>query len=187
MKRDEVFAVSLLVVLLATLLGGPSAIADQTINRTSNVTVAGYVAIALSTNWTLDNIQFGTLDPATNDNNATHNNDSTGGNSSYWVEVSTDSNLDPYICLRDDWALNSTGGDVIGNGNFTWNTTLSGGPTEPILAGIAMNTTDVDAWGGNTVPRGQNLTFRFWLDIPLGQAFGTYNNTVFITGKTTPC
>jgi hypothetical protein len=184
MKRDEKFLLALLLVMAGYLLLGTNVLADQVTTSPSNVTVSAYVAIGLSNNFT--SIEFGGVSPLDTDVNGSHNYDGPSTNSSYVVLVSTDSNQASYLCVRDNWDLNSSGGDIIGNTNYTWNTTISGGPTDPTLPGTAITTVDDAAWS-SAVAAGQNLTFRFWLDIPASQAAGTYNNTVYITGKTSAC
>lgn len=185
MKRDEKFLAVLLLLMAGYLLLGSNVMADQVTSSPSNVTVSAYVAIGLSNNFT--SIEFGSVSPLDTDVNGSHNYDGLSTNSSYIVTVSSDSNQASYLCVRDNWALNSSGGDIIGNTNYAWNASTTGGPSSPILPGTAITTSNVDANGASTVAVGQNLTFRFWLDIPAAQAAGTYNNTVFITGKTTSC
>ncbi len=172
---DQIIAM-LVLVSFGYLLLGANVSADT---RPSNVTVSAYVSISLSTN--MSSIEFGNVNPNTNDNPADHNSDGAGGGTSYWVTIGADSNVNADLCIRDNWALNTSGGDVIGNGNYTWdNDTVS---TNPALPGTAMSTTLTSA--GNNIAPGSQHYYRFWLDIPSGQAAGTYNNSVIIEGRTT--
>lgn len=177
MEMEEKFATLLLLTLAGYMLLGANVTADEA--RPSNVTVSAYVAISLSTNWSA--IEFGNLNPNTADNNASHNNDGAGGGTSYWVTVSNDSNMGADLCIWDSWPLNSSGGDVIGNGNYTWDDDAS--QTGPALPGTAMTTTPTKTGVTNIQP-GNRDYFRFWLDIPPGQPAGTYSNTVYIRGVT---
>lgn len=145
----------------------------------SNVTVNKYVAIGLSTNLT-EGILFGTLDPGTSDNNATHNYDGEQGGTTYWVAISSDSNVNVDICIKDNAPLTKLGGtETIPNENYTWNCSTS--QTTPALPGTAMGTTYTKTACTN-IQKGDNAYFRFWLDIPAAQAPGNYNNTVYFKG-----
>jgi len=153
--------------------------AQQEQTTISNVTVNKYVAIGLSTNLT-EGILFGTLDPGTNDNNATHNYDGSGGGTTYWVTISSDSNVNVDVCIKDNAPLTKLGGtDTIPNSGYTWNCSTSA--TEPALPGTAISTTYTKTDCTNVAP-GNNVYFRFWLDIPTAQAPGDYNNTVYFKG-----
>ncbi|MEM4152785.1 MAG: hypothetical protein QXK80_01555 [Candidatus Pacearchaeota archaeon] len=144
----------------------------------SNVTVAEYVAIGLSTDLA-EGILFGSVDPATNDNNATKNYAGAGGATTYYVAVSSDSNVNVDLCIKDNAPLTSSGGQTIPNNGYTWDDDSSG--TGPTLPGTAMSTTYVKTGVTNIAP-GDNDYFRFWLDIPAGQPAGVYNNTVYFKG-----
>lgn len=186
-KAISRFAVGLISILFLTafLLAFPlgmSATEDEQ-TTTSNVTVNVYAAVALSTNLT-DGIQFGSLDPNTNDNNATHNFDKDGAvNSSMWIEISNDCNTNLSLWIKDDVAL-TKGSDTIANTGYTYasNTTVNN-ETDPGLAGTAITTAYVLVSAVAEI--GQNYTFRGWLDIPSGQAAGYYSNTVYFKGNQT--
>lgn len=174
--------IAFLVVL--TLIGYVAVGSNATANeeaRESNVTISAYVAIGLSNNWT--GIEFGNLNPNTADNNASHNNDGTGSGTSYWVTVSTDSNINADLCIKDNLDLTSSGGDTIGNGNYTWDDDSAA--TGPSVAGGSAITTSYAKTGVTNIAPGSQDYFRFWLTIPPGQPAGTYNNTVSIKGVTT--
>ncbi len=174
MIKEIVIELASILLLALTLVS-----AQQEQTTISNVTVNKYVAIGLSTNLT-EGILFGTLDPGTSDNNATHNYDGPGGETTYWVAISSDSNVNVDICIKDNAPLTRSGGsETIPNSNYTWNCSTSA--TAPALPGTAISTsyakTDCTGIGG-----GNNAYFRFWLDIPAGQVPGDYNNTVYFKG-----
>lgn len=182
MNSNKTSVMVILLVVSGYLLSGINVLAVSEQTTPSNVTVSAYVAIALSTNWTA--IEFGNVNPGTNDNNASHNYDGgnvSNANTTYWVTVSTDSNLNADLCIKDNWALNTTGGNVIGNTNYTYSNNTN--DTVLPLPGTAVTTSHVQA-GYSVAPGGKDY-FRFWLDIPTAQAAGTYNNTVYIKGVST--
>jgi len=176
MKWFQKSVMLIMLVLGAYMVSEINVLALSEQTMPSNVTVSAYVAIALSTNWT--SIQFGDVDPATSDNNASHNYDGGSDNTTYWVTVSSDSNQNADLCIKDNWALNTTGGDVIGNNNYTYDNRTT--DTGPVLPGTEIDTNY--AWAGPNIVPGSKHYFRFWLDIPAGQAPGTYNNTVYVKG-----
>lgn len=160
------------------------------INTTSNVTISTYFAIALSANLT-DGIQFGNVTtlPALAQN-ATHNYDSSSNTTpvapgtSFWANVSTDSNTHVDFCLKGNANLTNTGGDRIELGNETYanNTASNASLPDPALE-VAFTAAYVKA--GPNISEGSNNYYRFWLDIPAGTPTGTYNNTVSFKGVST--
>jgi hypothetical protein len=154
------------------------------VSTTSNVTIVTYLAITLSTNLS-GGIRFGSVSalPA-GDVNATSNYDVGGTNSSYFANVSTDSNTAVDFCLKVNSDLLSSGGNVIGAGNETYANSSLSNATRPLLAQqIPLTTSYVLA----SLPTGQgNVTYyRFWLDVPSATVAGTYNNTIDIKGVQT--
>lgn len=153
------------------------------VTTTSNATVSEYVAIALSDNLSAG-IKFGTVSANTNDNNATSNADGTGGNTTYWINISAASTVNVDICIKDNVAL-TFGAETIPNTGYTYNSTTDGGDgTSPALPGTAITTIYAKFADTNLAP-GTILLNRYWLDVPLGQVAGTYNNTVLFNGITT--
>lgn len=138
----------------------------------SNATVPVFMSLGLSNNLSAG-VLFGGLGPNTNDNNATDNYIALG-NSTYYV-YSADSNTLVDFCTKDDAALTSGGGMTIGNGNYTFNSSLF--PGGPGLPGTAMSTA-YQKLSQQEVGQNVFVYLRFWLDIPEGQPAGNYTNTL---------
>jgi len=150
----------------------------------SNVSIQKYLAINFG-NDLANGIYFGNVAtlPATNVN-ATHNYDGASNATNYYLTVSTDSNSQVDFCIKANTGLTSAALDVIGLGNETYatNYTSSDLTNPPLSDQLPMNTTYKKAATGIGV--GQTDYWRFWLDIPAGQASGDYNNTVSFKGVT---
>ncbi len=151
-------------------------------SATSQVVVQKYFSIAKSSN--LSFINFGGIDVYINDINATGNYVNTTNASLYYITVSSDSNTKVDFCIRGT-AMNTTNGDVIGLGNYTWtrsnlsNMSNYNDPPSALLSNLlTLNYTASQT----NVGIGNNTFFRFFLDIPLGQTPGTYENTLFFKG-----
>ena len=155
-------------------------------STTSNVSIQYYLSIALCENLS-QGIAFGevyTL-PSTN-LNGSHNYDGNfpDNESTYCVNVSTDSNTNVDFCIKADWDLNNSANDKILLGNETWSNYTSTNNTHPVLGDdVALTTSYQDA--GYDITIGSENWYRFWLDIPAGQPSGDYNNTVWFKGVTT--
>lgn len=169
------------VVLLG--IGAMAFAATDVKSTTSNATVSEYAAIALSTNLT-DGIFFGSVNPNTNDNVATHNADGADGNTSMWVTISSDSNTYISICTKDSAAL-TKGADTIPNTGYTYNFTTTAADKPVTLPGTAITTSYVNTTGVGVSVSDQYEWFRFWLDVPAGQEAGVYENTMYFKGITT--
>ncbi|MFA5953203.1 MAG: hypothetical protein WC812_01290 [Candidatus Pacearchaeota archaeon] len=159
-------------------------------NTTSNVTITSYLSIAFCDNLSTG-IWFGEVAslPVTNQN-GTHNADGASSGSTYCLNVSADSNTNVDFCTKASGNLTTTGADVIVLANETWNNATTTDATTPSYATENILTTDYVKSGGNVASDGTGVNYyRFWLDIPGGQAAGTYNNTVFFKGVNTgnPC
>jgi len=145
----------------------------------SRVAISYYYAITLSTNLQAG-IDFGNVTslPA-NDLNATHDFDGANSTTTFWVHESNDSNVNIDICHRAQGPLMTVGNDTIGLGNYTWSDSLTN--TSNVPSGPpgtnTFNTTLTKANNNNIAPNGNGF-YRYWLDIPIGQAAGSYTNTV---------
>lgn len=148
----------------------------------SNVTIEKYLSIDLSSNLS-EGILFGGINPDSPDNNASHNYDGPGSNSSMYVNVSADSNTAVDFCIKSNDDLTTSGSEIIGIGNETYadNVTTTNA-TSPFLENeVLLNKTDYIEAGTN-ISEGSQSYFRFWLDVPAGQASGDYNNTISFKG-----
>ena len=147
----------------------------------SNVTIAKYLSIAMSTNLTTG-ILFGSVDtlPAENEN-ATHNYDGGSSGSTMSLNVSTDSNTAVDFCIQADADLyDSTGGNTLTVGNESYANSTSTDIDNPAVASEVSLTTGY-VWAGNTSVGG-DIYYRLWLDIPTATPSGTYNNTITFKG-----
>lgn len=142
---------------------------------TSNATVNTYVSMSLSTAFDAG-VEFGSLDPATSNNNATTCN-GLGCN----LTISADTNTNVDIVMKANAPMTRLGGaETIPTVNYTWGT--SNGATLPSPT-LELNTTSYDYRGGYKV--GDSVVasgVRSWqaqLDIPSAQTAGNYNNTLY--------
>lgn len=150
----------------------------------SEVTIQSYLAIDFCENLSTG-ILFGDVIslPATNINGS-HNYDGTADASTYCIMVNEDSNTEVDFCLKADDDLTSPALDTIGLANETYANATSTDINTPSLANqVSMTTSYVKA--GSNIGIGDTNYYRFWLDIPGGQATGTYNNTVSFKGVNT--
>ncbi len=143
----------------------------------SNVSIAKSLAIKFSTGLS-EGIIFGDVNilPAI-DVNASHNYDGFGNASTFYINVSEDGNIPVDFCIRADYGLSTVGGDVIGLGNETYSHYNLSNITHPTTNDVSLS--QVYAKSGLNIPLGGTNYWRFWLDIPAGQASGDYNNTVY--------
>ncbi|MCK5476774.1 MAG: hypothetical protein KAI55_02550 [Candidatus Aenigmarchaeota archaeon] len=179
-KILDIFIISILIVSVLGFQGWGATSDEHT--TSSNVTIANYVAIGLSTNLSTG-ILFGTLDPDTTNNNATHNYDGENTASTYSVDVSTDSNINIDLCIKDNAPLTITSsGFTIENGNYTWadNSTANSSSMNPANSYVIGTT--YQKTNTTNIAGGESDYIRFWLDVMLNQAPGNYNNTIHIKG-----
>lgn len=188
MKDTRVVLLALLSALAFIML--PHSVEAATTDEkstTSNVTVNIYVSISLTTDFG-DGLMFSTLDPSTEDNNATTCND-LGCN----ISVSGDTNVGVDIVMKAN--TNLTRGaelDFISYYNYTWNTT--DGTALQLKPGNYLNISEYDYRTdykvGDSVAASGVRSWQAWLDIPVSQSAGTYNNTLYFCGNqedTTDC
>lgn len=150
----------------------------------SNVTITNFVSITMSTNLQLG-VLFGSVSdlPAT-DVNATHSYDGASDASTMFLNVSTDSNSAVNFCIQANAALTSSGGNVIGLTNQTYNNDTTTSATVPsVSVQTALTTSYVAA--GEDVEKGDSTYYRFWLDVPVATAAATYNNSIMFKGVQT--
>ena len=181
-KETKVFVIAVSLLIVVGMQGYAATSDEHT--TSSNVTISNYVAVGLSTNLSTG-ILFGEIDPNTLNNNATHNYDGVATATTYYVDVSSDSNINIDMCIKDNTHLTRTAGGVIANGNYTWadNATANSvamSPANSYVMPTAYHRTNV-----TDIAPGSNDYFRFWLDVPGGQTPGSYNNTVYFKGIVT--
>ncbi|MFH1978210.1 MAG: hypothetical protein ABIJ92_02710 [Candidatus Aenigmatarchaeota archaeon] len=187
----KILVVGLLVVFLwasMSISTYTNAAETSTSTTSTNASVSKNVAMSLSTNLS-GGIDFGAVNMNTGNNNATGNDDagpegdSGNGlrNSSYFITIDTDSNINVDLCIKDETALNTSGGDWLNNGNYTWNDNTTANSTEDNETEYVFETTYVKLNTTNLGSGGRTY-LRFWLDVPNLQPAGTYNNTVYFKG-----
>ncbi|MBD3262799.1 hypothetical protein GF374_00275 [Candidatus Woesearchaeota archaeon] len=192
-KKEDVFLVALEIILVVCVIGlisdslpsSGNLLTGQatTQTTTSQVTIQNYLSISSSSNLSAG-VDFGTINslPVTNQN-ATNNYNSSN-NTEYSIAVSTDSNTNVDFCIHAS-ELNTTGGDVIGLGNYSWEDDSVNNLTAPATYGQANLNTSTYAVGSTGVTPGNDNYYRFWLNITVAQPPGTYNNTLFFKGVPT--
>ncbi|NCN51395.1 hypothetical protein GW931_00075 [archaeon] len=149
---------------------------------TSNVTISKYLSIDFSTGLQ-EGIYFGVVDvlPST-DINATHNYDGASNETTYFINVSTDSNTAVDFCILANSGMTNGAAGVIGLDNETYHASneTSNWTNPDVNSQVSITTSFVKAVN-YTVP-GQVSNWRFWLDIPVAQETGNYNNTISFRG-----
>ncbi len=178
-----IFLFSVIMLLIQNIPSQKIEITGQatTGTTTSNVTISKFLSIDMSGNLSTG-ILFGTVNalPAV-DINASSNNNS-GGNSTFYLNVSTDSNIAVDFCIKADADLyDSLGGSTLGVGNESYANATITNMTLPDLSNQVPFTTSYIKSGYN-ITRGNVNYYRFWLDIPSGTPSGTYNNTLTFKG-----
>jgi len=171
-KKISVLGLIFGIVVCALLIPSKTeAVVTSNATTTTQATIAVYIAIQMSP--TLQSgIVFTNLQQGTSDNPADGNNPSGGTN--YWVNVSSDTNVNVDYCIKASGNL-ASGSNTIPLSNYFFANSTTNNP--PLSAKRAFTTTyqKMDTGLGNTV----NEYLRFWLTVPAGQAPGTYNNTVY--------
>lgn len=137
-------------------------------NRTEkiNITIVGAPTEIISITLSGYPIEFGPLDPGTDDNQAT-------GNSlnRYNITINPETTVNVDLYQKGNDFIND--GSIFGVGNMTWSTTND--------VGTSQATTNVYSTPiATNVPSGTNITMYYWLDVPAGKAAGTYSASVYI-------
>jgi len=148
----------------------------------SNVTIVKSVAISFSTNLgegvLFEEVRFL---PATNVN-ASHNYDDPANGTGYFVAVSSDSNTAVDLCLKADGPLTTLGGDTIPLSGETYSAALSTDSVIPDVLNEVSMTTNYSLVTSD-IPVGGYGYMRFFLDVPVAQAPGDYQNNLFFKGN----
>lgn len=185
MKREEWLLILLIGIFLFSIVMFFSHksifTGNVTESTTSSVVISQYFSIAMSTNLQ-SGISFGTQTSQGESNvNATSNYDGGSSGSTYYINVSSDSNTAVNFTIAADGPLNTTGGDEIGLGNESYYFSTTTDASNPIVGSeVSLTTSPVAA--GSSIAIGTSVYYRFWLDIPAGVAVGTYNNTINFEG-----
>ncbi len=181
-KKSAILVTVLICLSMPLLVLAATSDEETTV---SNVTIQQYVAISMNTNLSLG-ILFGTVDPGILENNASHNyDDETQTNTTMWLSIDTDSNINVDFCIKDDAAL-TKGGDTIPNTNYTYvgNNTINGNTMNDVTSSVNI-TTVYSNFGDDNLAPGNKTYMQFWLDIPVAQTPGLYVNNVNFKGIVT--
>lgn len=139
-------------------------------NRTEkiNITIVGAPTEIISITLSGYPIGFGSLDPGTDDNNATSN-----ANDSYIISVDSETTVNVDLYQKGDDFIND--GSVFGVGNMTWSRINDAGTS------LSVNETyDSNYPIATNVSLSTNITMYYWLDVPAGKTAGTYSALVYI-------
>ena len=168
--------------------------AATTATSTSTAVISAYLSISASTNLS-NGVDFGTISTIPTSNVNASDNLNSSNKSMYDIAVSSDSNVNVDFCIKSD-KFNTTANDEIPLGNYTYtynatnsynvsNQTINTLPNYPGTGGgeTAITTSYVKT----VLNIGQNSSayFRFFLDVPLAQAAGTYTSTLTFEGVQT--
>jgi hypothetical protein len=176
---------SILLSLLLLILQNLNYFSGFSISETtSNVTVNKYLSITFSSNLS-GGIFFGLISSLpTINQNATHNYDKnfpTQNQTDYYVNISTDSNTNVDLCIKADGNLVNLANDILKLGNETYaNSTITNSSVPSISDEISLTTSYIKS--GENIAVGEANYYRFWLDVPIGQQSGDYNNTINFKG-----
>ncbi len=168
--------------------------AATTATTTSTAVISAYLSISATTNLS-GGVDFGTIGtlPSSNVNASANLNSS--NLSMYGITVSSDSNVNVDFCIKSD-KFNTTANDEIPLSNYTYtynatnsfNASNQTSNTYPNYPGTGGGETAISTSYAKTVLNvGQNSTawYRFFLDVPAGQAAGTYTSTLTFEGVQT--
>ena len=165
----------LLVAFSAFPFGAESA-EYQTGTTKMNVTVRGYVSIAVSTCLT-NGIGFATQDPNTNDNNASCNSIAANGGTSYNLTVDQSSTVNINFTHAGNRTNLTDGTNTLNIGNVTYNSnSTANNGTNLLNAGTSESLST--SWDGmeicGTLGGGANCWATYFLDVPATQPPGVY-------------
>ena len=184
-KLDTILSVILVISLSMVFFENISSITGHATegSTVSNVTITRYLSIDFSPSF-YEGIQFGNVSelPAI-DINATHNYDGASNETQYYINVSADSNTAVDFCVMAQTPLTNTGAAEIPLENETYyveNYTDANNPD--ISSQVSLTLAYVKPASATAVPEGNSSYWRFWLDVPVSQETGTYNNTLMFKG-----
>jgi len=183
--KNEYYRYALVIVLIISLLllgfeNINMLTGKVTLSTSSDITINSFIAMAFSSE-----LQAGIIFEEINflpaDNVTAQKNYDAENKTEYYVIVSNDSNSEMDLCMKAAGNLLNAGLDVIGIGNESYSSSLESNETLPSLLNETSFSFVYDLAGGDIPIGGQN-NLRFWLDVPAGQASGTYNNSIYFKG-----
>lgn len=108
---------------------------------------------------------------------AVENYNGTDNATNYYVGVSPDGNTPVDLCVNVNSPLITESMDVIGVANQSYSYSNFSNYTFPEVFVEVPFSLDYQS-GGEMIPTGGLNFFRFWLDVPVGQSPGNYNNSI---------
>jgi hypothetical protein len=150
----------------------------------SNVSISKYFAILPSPEL-VEGIFFGNVETlGVSDINATENNQSANAGTLYYINVSEDSNTAVDFCLKALTNLTAGGATIPAENETYWveNSTNATDPNVLNQVPIDINATGYGAPKSITISEGNVSYWRFWLDVPLAQEAGSYENIIYFKG-----
>jgi len=183
-KIYKIILITIIIISLSLLFFESVGILTGKVTQTtpSEITVNKFIAMGFSTELQAG-IVFNDINFLPADNVDANKNYDVNNRTQYYVTVSNDSNSAMDLCIRADSNLENPALDIIGIANETYSHSLISNETNPSL----LNETSL-AFGyvlaGDNIPIGGQNNLRFWLDVPAGQAPGTYNNSIYFKGTT---
>lgn len=181
-----VFAIISFVSLVGIFFSAGNLVTGFASTQTSvsQVTIQKFFSISSSGNLS-EGINFGDVSelPAF-DLNGSANYIGASDGSEYYISVSEDSNTAVDFCIKADGNLTSAGLDEIDLDNEKWHSSNSTDVNSPALGSASSLTTSYVA-AETDIAVGNDIYFRFWLDIPAATPTGTYNNTIEFKGVST--
>lgn len=180
-KIDSYFCCAILIfsflsLIIFTPIANTATYQEKT--TSSSATVNVWVEISLSANLS-SGILFGSVNPNTNDNNASGNFNGSS-ETQYNVTAGSANNVNIDLCIKDSAAL-TKGGSTIPNTGYTYNFSATNDASNPLLPGTAITTTYATTQHTN-ISANTASQARFWIDVPASQGAGAYSNTVYIEG-----
>jgi len=157
----------ILIAIVGVVVLAPLVAPQAQENVTSTATVTLSLSIGISTALQ-DGINFGNLNPGTDNNSDPDNVNNT-------VNVSGNTNID--LCIRANGSMNSSLYEIT-LGNYSWDGDISFGALAADQN--TMSTTFAKDPDTNNLPSGTQRQLGFWLDVPSGQPAGTYVNEIHI-------
>ncbi|MCD6477951.1 MAG: hypothetical protein J7K87_03025 [Candidatus Aenigmarchaeota archaeon] len=170
-----ILAITLGIIAFGVWIVTPSQVSaatNETNATTTSVTVNVYVACGMPDTYA-DGIDFGSLDPETNDNFAENGFKLTSPDTN-------NVNITYYIKANGDLTRQDGGEGFIKLGNYTWydNGTVVGSENASLSTALTTSYAIFSADGQNIPPGGTDY-MGLWLDVPIVPP-GTYNNTIYI-------
>jgi len=192
MGKNIDYAIWVLIVILAVLvlgylssLGVFEKIRLKTVGKATEQEAETYADITkfYSINRSLvlaSGINFSVTGTGTNDNNATNN--YIGSQTEYHIGVETDSSINVDICITANDSLQDPP-NSIAISNYKWSNSTSNDINNPALGNAQSLVTQDYNNASYNIAIGGISNFRFWLDVPAGQAAGIYRNKVEFAAK----